>query len=183
MDRHPAAGGNRRHLHRNRRRRDRRRSPRSWSSRDGSEPDDLTVLAITGNGLKTLDALDLAPPQVIEPKLDAFEEVFGGVCIMSLKVVIPPRCENSPQARNSSKSKPSTIQEVLEQLNTKYPGIPGQRLRRDRLPAALHQYLPERRRRPLPGEPFDTSDRRRRSRHRSRHFRRKRGALNRKFIQ
>ena len=40
---------------------------------------DLTVLAITGNGLKTLDALDLAPPQVIEPKLAAFEEIFGGV--------------------------------------------------------------------------------------------------------
>ncbi|HME98895.1 MAG TPA: threonine synthase [Terriglobia bacterium] len=39
---------------------------------------DVTVLAITGNGLKTLDALDLAPPQVIEPKLAAFEEVFGG---------------------------------------------------------------------------------------------------------
>jgi threonine synthase len=40
---------------------------------------DLTVLAITGNGLKTLDALDLAPPQVIEPKLAAFEALFGGV--------------------------------------------------------------------------------------------------------
>src|SRR5262244_3912390 len=40
--------------------------------------DDVTVLAITGNGLKTLDALDLAPPQVIEPKLAAFEEAFGG---------------------------------------------------------------------------------------------------------
>ena len=39
---------------------------------------DVTVLAITGNGLKTLDALDLAPPQVIEAKLAAFEEVFGG---------------------------------------------------------------------------------------------------------
>src|SRR5438477_8583343 len=37
---------------------------------------DLTVIAITGNGLKTLEALDLAPPQVIEPKLSAFEEVF-----------------------------------------------------------------------------------------------------------
>jgi threonine synthase len=43
------------------------------------KPDDLVVLAITGNGLKTLDALDLEPPQVIEPKLEAFEEVFGGV--------------------------------------------------------------------------------------------------------
>jgi threonine synthase len=40
---------------------------------------DLTVLTITGNGLKTLDALDLAPPQVIEPKLSAFEAIFGGV--------------------------------------------------------------------------------------------------------
>jgi threonine synthase len=39
---------------------------------------DLTVLAITGNGLKTLDALNLAPPQVIEPKLAAFEQVLGG---------------------------------------------------------------------------------------------------------
>src|SRR5262249_60681847 len=43
------------------------------------KPTDLTVLAITGNGLKTLDALDLAPPQVIEPKLSAFEALFGGV--------------------------------------------------------------------------------------------------------
>ena len=42
------------------------------------KPKDLTVLAITGNGLKTLEALDLAPPQVIEPKLAAFEEIFGG---------------------------------------------------------------------------------------------------------
>jgi threonine synthase len=40
---------------------------------------DLVVLGITGNGLKTLDALDLAQPQVIDPKLDAFEELFGGV--------------------------------------------------------------------------------------------------------
>jgi len=39
---------------------------------------DLTVLAITGNGLKTLEAVDLAPPQVIEPKLAAFEAVFRG---------------------------------------------------------------------------------------------------------
>jgi hypothetical protein len=29
--------------------------------------------------LKTLEALDLAPPQVIEPKLSAFEEALGSV--------------------------------------------------------------------------------------------------------
>jgi threonine synthase len=39
---------------------------------------DLTVLTITGNGLKTLDAVELAPPLVIEPKLSAFEKIFGG---------------------------------------------------------------------------------------------------------
>ena len=39
---------------------------------------DLTVIAITGNGLKTLEALDMAPPQVIEPKLAAFEQAFRG---------------------------------------------------------------------------------------------------------
>jgi threonine synthase len=43
------------------------------------KPGDLTVLAITGNGLKTLECLTLEPPQVIEPNLAAFEEVFGGV--------------------------------------------------------------------------------------------------------
>ena len=43
------------------------------------KPGDLTVLAITGNGLKTLECLSLEPPQVIEPNLAAFEEVFGGV--------------------------------------------------------------------------------------------------------
>jgi threonine synthase len=40
---------------------------------------DLTVLAITGNGLKTLDALQLEPPLVIEAKIAAFEEVLGGI--------------------------------------------------------------------------------------------------------
>ncbi len=40
---------------------------------------DCTVLVISGNGLKTLEALDQAPPQVIEPKLASFEAAFGGV--------------------------------------------------------------------------------------------------------
>ena len=43
------------------------------------QPNDLTVLAITGNGLKTLDALSLETPQSIEPNLAAFEEVLGGI--------------------------------------------------------------------------------------------------------
>ncbi len=34
---------------------------------------DRTVIAITGNGLKTQDALSLAAPTVIDPKLDSFD--------------------------------------------------------------------------------------------------------------
>ena len=37
------------------------------------EPEDRTVIAITGNGLKTQDALRLEPPKTIEPKLSAFD--------------------------------------------------------------------------------------------------------------
>ncbi|HMG32571.1 MAG TPA: threonine synthase [Blastocatellia bacterium] len=36
-------------------------------------PDDLTVLAITGNGLKTQEALSVTAPVVIEPRLESFE--------------------------------------------------------------------------------------------------------------
>jgi len=40
-------------------------------------PDDLTVITITGNGLKTQEALSLAPPTSIEPKLTAFDAAVG----------------------------------------------------------------------------------------------------------
>jgi threonine synthase len=39
---------------------------------------DLTVLAITGNGLKTQEAINIPKPPVIEPKLAAFEEAIKG---------------------------------------------------------------------------------------------------------
>jgi threonine synthase len=42
------------------------------------KPDDLTVLAITGNGLKTQEAADCAPPVVIEPRLTEFQQVVKG---------------------------------------------------------------------------------------------------------
>lgn len=41
--------------------------------------DDLTVIAITGNGLKTPEAVDLAQPIVIEPKIAQFERVLSGL--------------------------------------------------------------------------------------------------------
>jgi len=43
------------------------------------KPDEVTVICITGNGLKTQEALDgcFQAPRVIEPKLDSFEEIFA----------------------------------------------------------------------------------------------------------
>lgn len=41
--------------------------------------DDLTVIAITGNGLKTPEAVALAPPAVIEPKIAQFERAISGL--------------------------------------------------------------------------------------------------------
>jgi len=42
-------------------------------------PGDLTVIAITGNGLKTPEAVELAPPIVIEPKIAQFERSIAGL--------------------------------------------------------------------------------------------------------
>jgi threonine synthase len=43
------------------------------------KPDEVTVICITGNGLKTQEALtdSFADPIVIEPKIDSFEEIFA----------------------------------------------------------------------------------------------------------
>lgn len=41
-------------------------------------PEDVTVLAITGNGLKTLEALELPAPTVIDAKLTGFEDAIAG---------------------------------------------------------------------------------------------------------
>ena len=43
------------------------------------KPDEVTVICITGNGLKTIEALEnqLTMPEVIEPKLENFEEIFA----------------------------------------------------------------------------------------------------------
>jgi threonine synthase len=43
------------------------------------KPADLTVIAITGNGLKTPEALELARPLVIEPRVAQFEQAIAGL--------------------------------------------------------------------------------------------------------
>ena len=40
-------------------------------------PDELTVIAITGNGLKTQEAVELPPPTVIEPRLEEFDRAVS----------------------------------------------------------------------------------------------------------
>ena len=44
-------------------------------------PDDLTVIAITGNGLKTQDALALEPPTTIDAKLNEFDSAVNELCL------------------------------------------------------------------------------------------------------
>jgi len=39
----------------------------------------ITVVAITGNGLKTPDAVEIDKPEVIDAKIDAFENVLKGI--------------------------------------------------------------------------------------------------------
>jgi len=43
------------------------------------QPDDLTVIAITGNGLKTTEALNVEQPISIEPKVAHFEAAISGL--------------------------------------------------------------------------------------------------------
>jgi threonine synthase len=60
------------------------------------QPDELTVLAITGNGLKTLEAIELPPPPVIEPRLEAFEDIFES---LPTSRAIPLRISADAEAR------------------------------------------------------------------------------------
>ena len=43
------------------------------------KPSDLTVIAITGNGLKTPEAVELSRPLVIEPRVAQFEQAIAGL--------------------------------------------------------------------------------------------------------
>jgi threonine synthase len=47
------------------------------------QADDLTVIAITGNGLKTPEAVQLAPKIVIEPKVAQFERAISGLAAIA----------------------------------------------------------------------------------------------------
>ena len=73
-DGHPAAGRDHRDLHRDRGRRDHRRARASWPSRGEIGADERVVLVITGEGLKTLDAVrGTFAVHEIEPTAASFE--------------------------------------------------------------------------------------------------------------
>jgi threonine synthase len=44
-------------------------------------PEELIVIAITGNGLKTQEAVQLAPPILIEPHINQFEQAIKGFAV------------------------------------------------------------------------------------------------------
>ena len=78
-------------------------------------PNDSAVLCITGNGLKTLDAVvgHVGQPREIKPSLREFEALLDAGpkraasfnCLIALwhKVESQPRCANSRTTKNSSK--------------------------------------------------------------------------------
>jgi len=47
------------------------------------DPDGVTVVVVSGNGLKTPDAVELAEPEVIDAKIDAFERLVKGVAYVA----------------------------------------------------------------------------------------------------
>ncbi len=76
--RHPPARRDDGHLHGDRRRRRRRRSSRSSPSAATSAPSERVVLVITGDGLKTLDAVrDSFRAYEVDPSIESFEAAFA----------------------------------------------------------------------------------------------------------
>jgi len=51
------------------------------------KPGDLTVIAITGNGLKTLEAIELPAPASIEPRLASFEDAIASLAPAAVATV------------------------------------------------------------------------------------------------
>jgi threonine synthase len=48
-------------------------------------PDEVTVIAVTGNGLKTVEALHLPAPVTIDPRINSFEEAVTGTATAAAK--------------------------------------------------------------------------------------------------
>ena len=125
--RDPAARRDDRHLHRDRRRGDRPRCWRSWPRPGRSRDSERVVAIITGEGLKTLDAVrEGFQIAEIEPTLESFEA--DGVGERRRQAASPARfrgrwrsrsrsrlsCAPPPTARTSSRSTGGTVGEALD---------------------------------------------------------------------
>ena len=80
------------------------------------------MLAITGNGLKTPDAVKLAKPEVIDAKIDAFEKLLKG-WPMSLKVVIPTPLRKYTAGAEVVEVEPAPFNRSSKISRRKFPGI------------------------------------------------------------
>ena len=79
---HPAAGRDDRHLHRDRRRRDHRGAARSWPSAATSARTSGWCCVITGEGLKTLDAVrGTFETHEIEPSVELVRGAVAGAAV------------------------------------------------------------------------------------------------------
>ena len=78
VDGHPAARPHDRHLHRDRRRRHHRRAAQVWRSGARSAPGETVVAYITGDGLKTVEAVAPAVATIAIPAdADAVDEALA----------------------------------------------------------------------------------------------------------
>ena len=171
--RHPPPRPHRGHLRRDRRRRDHRHPGQARRRRASSARDERVVAYITGNGLKTVDAVapHVGPTATIDPTLDAFAAAVEahaidlGDSLTMATVRIPTQLRPLTGGQGTSIVDGDTVGAVLKALDAAHPGF-AERLFDDAgAPPPLRQRVRRRRGRPLPRRP---RHRRRRPRRRSR---------------
>ena len=119
--------------------------------------DERVVLVITGDGLKTLDAVRdsfTARRRRAEHRvLRSGVRRAGSVRLMAVTVKIPTQLRDLAGGAASVQAEGDTVGEALESVFETHERAARPPLRRGRRPAALHQRLPRRRGHPLPRRP------------------------------
>jgi threonine synthase len=96
-------------------------------------PGDLTVVAITGNGLKTLDVLQgkYEQKQAIRPRMADFEamveqdleEKNAGRKCMSVKVVLPNAFQKHTNGTREIQSSAANLPQLITEIETSFPAL------------------------------------------------------------
>ena len=95
-------------------------------------PDELTVMAITGNGLKTLDVLQgkYEPQQAIRPRLADFEALVekdvengsgGSICPLKWSCRMP--FKNTPTVPGRSSPRRQNLPQLITEIETSFPAL------------------------------------------------------------